>query len=144
MNMQIRIYIGGNFDCLHSGHLNLLKYAKEIPYSWVIVSLNTDEFATRYKRKPTMPLKERKAVLEACIYVDEVIINEGGEDSKPAILAAKADAILHGSDWQGEELMKQMGLTQEWLDEHRISMIYTDYTEGISTTELIKRSSLIK
>lgn len=141
--MKIRIYIGGNFDCLHSGHINLLKYAHSIPYAHVIVSLNTDEFAEEYKRKPVMPLSERIAVLEACAYVDEVIINTGGKDSKPAILEAKANVILHGSDWQGDELMKQMGLTQEWLDEHEIQMIYADYTEGISTTFIIERMKLI-
>lgn len=129
-----RIYIGGTFDTLHSGHINLLRRAKY--YGTVIVSVNTDEFATAYKRKPICPLKERISVLRELRCVDEVIVNEGGADSKPAILAARATHICHGDDWTGESLMKQMDLTLEWLDRHNIDFLYLPYTEGISSTQL--------
>ncbi len=138
-NFQIRVYIGGNFDIPHSGHIELFKYAKSIPHSYVIVSLNTDEFSEGYKRKPIMPLSERIAVISAIKYVDEVVINIGGFDSKPAILASKADVILHGSDWMEDSLKTQMGLTDEWLKDHGIKMIYKPYKQGISTTDLINK-----
>lgn len=70
-------------------------------------------------------------------FVDTVMINEGDEDSKPSILKSGANIIMHGDDWTGEEYMKQLGVTQEWLDEHGIEIIYTPYTKSVSTTKLL-------
>lgn len=140
MKKYRKAYIGGTFDLFHRGHVNLLRGAKEMADE-VVVSLNTDEFAARYKRLPVMNLEDRIAVVASCRYVDEVVINTGGEDSKPAILEAKPDVILHGDDWTGESLMKQMCLTQEFLAENGICMDYLPYTKGISTSELKTRSA---
>ncbi len=134
------IYLGGTFDLLHSGHIALFKKAKRL--GTVVVSLNTDEFCERYKRKPIMPLKERKAVIQACKYMDKVIVNTGCEDSKPAILRAKATHILHGDDWTGESYRKQLSVTSDWLRAHNIKIIYRPYTKGISTTQLCQRFPL--
>lgn len=133
----MRIYIGGTFDLLHPGHIELFENARA--YGTVIVSLNTDSFCERYKRKPVMNLAERARMISSLKCVDEIVINIGDEDSKPAILDAKATHILHGNDWHGEGLMKQMGLTEEWLQEHNIKMVYLPYTEGISTSDIILR-----
>lgn len=136
-----RIYIGGTFDVLHPGHVMLLERAHALGRT--IVSLNTDAFAARYKRAPIMSLAERKIVVGACRYVDEVMVNYGCEDSKPSILYARATHVLHGSDWTGPALMAQMGLTQRWLEAHGIEMLYLDYTVGVSTTDILKRTVTI-
>jgi cytidyltransferase-like protein len=133
------IYLGGTFDCLHRGHLTLFLNAGRIATE-VVVSVNTDEFATYYKRAPIQPLADRIAVLEACTLVDRVVINTGGHDSKPAIAAAAVDAIGHGSDWFGTSLMDQMGLTIEWLTERHIEMVSLPYTAGISSTDSLRRA----
>ena len=86
--MGLRVYTGGTFDLFHVGHLNLLKRCHEIAglTGQVIVSLNTDEFIEKYKsKKPLMSYEDRKAILEACRYVDSVIENYGNEDSKESI-----------------------------------------------------------
>lgn len=131
------IYIGGTFDCLHEGHIRLFKRAAKM--GRVVVSLNRDEFVERYKRKPVMPFASRFAVLQELRCIDTVIVNEGDEDSKPSILKAKATHILHGDDWKDDALLKQMGLTNEWLQQQHIHMLYLPYTTGISTTDIIKR-----
>lgn len=136
--MYNRIYLGGTFDCLHRGHLNLFRQARKTAHE-VVVALNTDDFAARYKRRPIMPLADRCAVLEACRLVDFVQVNICDEDSKPSIIASGADCIGHGDDWTGLPLMHQMGLTQEWLDAHKLVMVTIPYTTDISTTEIIKR-----
>ena len=133
-----RAYIGGTFDLFHAGHVRLFATAKE-KYGYVIVSLNTDEFTERFKRKPIMSLEERGIMVSSCAYVDEVVINEGGEDSTVAILKTKPDVILHGDDWTGESLMRQMGLTEQFLKDNNITMEYEPYTKGISTTGIINR-----
>lgn len=131
------VYCGGTFDCFHAGHVNFLRAAAR--FGRVVVALNTDDFAARYKRKPIFSLDERTAVLAACKYVERVMVNEGDEDSKPSILASRAEYIAHGDDWTGQSLMKQMGLSQEWMEEHRIGLVYVPYTRSISTTEIIDR-----
>jgi glycerol-3-phosphate cytidylyltransferase len=130
-------YIGGTFDCLHRGHLALLDKAGKIAQS-VVVSVNRDEFAERYKRRPLMPLADRIAVLSACRLVDDVILNGGDEDSRPAIALSGCDVIVHGSDWhRGNGLLEQMGLTDAWLQAHGIELITLPYTTWTSTTQLL-------
>lgn len=141
---KTKIYIGGTFDLFHKGHVELLRKAKK-KADIVIVSLNTDEFNVRYKgKKPIMSLEERIAVVSSCKYVDIVDVNDGGEDSKPAILRHKPDYILHGDDWTGDSLMKQMGLTKDFMTKNKIRFMYVPYTKGISTTELKNRIDLHK
>lgn len=139
--MGLRVYTGGTFDLFHIGHLNLLKRCHEIAgiSGQVIVSLNTDEFIEKYKgKKPVVPYEDRKAILEACRYVDCVMENYGGENSKESIQTAQLiDVVAIGSDWARKDYYKQMGFTQDWLDEQGISLIYIPYTKGISST-LIK------
>lgn len=132
-----RAYIGGTFDCLHRGHLDLLRKVRTIAVE-TIVSVNTDEFAARYKRHPFMPLEDRIEALVECRLVDHVIVNEGDEDSKVSIALANVDCIVHGSDWTGEALLRQMSLTQEWLDANGIEMVYVPYSCLMSTSTLLE------
>lgn len=132
-----RAYLGGTFDCLHRGHLALFAAARKIAHE-VVVSVNRDEFATRYKRRPLMPLADRLAVLQACREVDRVLVNEGDENSRAAILRSQADCIVHGSDWTGDGLLRQMGLTLPWLEEHGLQLVILPYTEWTSTTALLQ------
>lgn len=139
------IYTGGTFDLFHAGHVRLLKRLKQLagPEGKVIVAINPDEFIEKFKgRKPIMSEQERYDVVSACRYVDEVRINNSGEDSKPTILLEpRPDVIAIGSDWAAKDYNKQMGFTEEWLDEHGIVLIYVTYTAGISTTDLKRRVS---
>lgn len=132
-----KVYVGGTFDLLHPGHIALLQKASA--YGDVVVSLNTDEFAERYKRKPVMSLEERKQMVRSLRCVSDVVVNIGCEDSTVAIMEVKPRYIVHGNDWTGESLMKQMGLSREFLRENNIQMLYLPYTEGVSTTELLER-----
>ena len=79
------LYTGGTFDLFHYGHANFLKKCKTLADK-VVVSLNTDEFILKYKGKsPIMNYKERELSLLYCKFVDSVIANVGGEDSKISI-----------------------------------------------------------
>lgn len=135
---RLKVYTGGTFDLFHSGHVNFLQRCSEI--GEVIVALNTDEFITEYKGKPpVMSYSERQILLSACRYVDRVIPNWDGADSRTAIESVLPDIIAIGTDWARKDYYAQMGFTQDWLDEFNIGLLYIPYTSGISTTELKKR-----
>lgn len=133
------VYTGGTFDLFHAGHANFLCRCKQIAGNdgKVVVSLNTDEFIETYKGVPPVcSYEERKIVLEVCRYVDEVVPNVGGSDSKPSILAVMPDLIVIGSDWACKDYYSQMQFTQEWLDDYNFGLAYIPYTRGISTTRI--------
>jgi glycerol-3-phosphate cytidylyltransferase len=136
------VYTGGTFDLFHSGHVNLLQRCKSIsgPDGTVVVSLNTDEFIFNYKGKaPVCTYEERKAVLEACQYVDVVVPNLGGADSKISVVLTKPDYIVIGSDWARRDYYAQMGFDQDWLDARGIGLTYVPYTKEVSSTDIKNR-----
>ena len=132
------LYTGGSFDILHYGHINFLKKCYKICKN-VTVSLNTDDFISTYKSSPVMSYQERELSLLECKFVKSVIPNTFGSDSKPTILSINPDIIAVGDDWCHKNYYDQMGFTQEWLDDHDITLIYIPYTKGISTSEIKRR-----
>ena len=132
------VYTGGTFDLFHAGHTRFLARCAE--FGSVVVSLNTDEFIEAYKGKPpVISFSDRREVLLSCRFVERVIPNIGGADSKPAILAVDPDMVIIGTDWARKDYYKQMGFTQDWLDERGIGLAYIPYTEGISSTIIKER-----
>jgi len=127
-----------HFDLFHAGHTRFLQRCAEL--GPVVVSLNTDEFIEEYKGKPpVISYADREAVLLACRYVDKVIPNTGGTDSKPSIEEVWPDIIAIGTDWARRDYYAQMKFDQDWLDERGIALIYIPYTQGISSTAIKER-----
>jgi glycerol-3-phosphate cytidylyltransferase len=135
------VYTGGTFDLFHSGHVNLLKRCKEVAGNGlVIVSLNTDDFIWEFKNKrPICSEEERREVLLSCKYVDEVVMNVGGADSRIAIDQVQPNYIVVGSDWAERDYYSQMSFDQKWLDERGIGLVYVPYTKTISSTQIRSR-----
>lgn len=133
------VYTGGTFDLFHSGHVNLLKRCREVAGAdgKVVVALNTDDFIFQFKnKKPICSEQERLDVLLACKYVDEVVMNVGGQDSRISIEMVGPNYIVVGSDWAKKDYYSQMSFTQEWLDERGIGLVYVPYTQTISSTKI--------
>jgi glycerol-3-phosphate cytidylyltransferase len=126
----------------HSGHVRFLKACRRLAGQdgEVVVALNTNAFIEAYKGKlPIMSFAERKEILLGCKYVDSVVANIGGADSKPSIELVMPDYVVVGDDWARKDYYAQMQFTQEWLDQLDIQLIYVPYTSGISTTDLKAR-----
>ena len=132
------VYTGGTFDVPHIGHINFLRNCSKL--GEVVVALNTDDFIERYKgKKPLYSYNEREKMLLSLDYVDFVIPNEDGEDSKPTIESVMPDIIAIGDDWAKKDYYKQMNFTQDWLDERDITLVYIPYYKHISTSDIKKR-----
>ena len=72
------IVVSGGFDPIHSGHIAYFKSAKSHGDK-LIVALNSDAWLEKKKGKFFMPFHERKSIVEAIKYVDEVISFEDDE-----------------------------------------------------------------
>ena len=137
--MGLTLYTGGTFDLFHAGHVKFLERCSQISDE-VVVSLNRDEFIKAYKGEPpVMTYQERLTTLAGCRYVDRVVPNIGGADSKVAIDRVRPDIVAIGSDWARKDYYEQMQFDQDWLDERNISLIYIPYTSGISSTDIKRR-----
>lgn len=132
------LYTGGTFDLFHFGHVNFLRHCKNISDK-VIIGLNTDQFVSEFKYPTIMNYEERRVSLLSCQYVDEVVPNTFGRDSKPTILSVKPNIIAVGDDWCHKNYYEQMSFTQEWLNEQNITLLYIPYTLSISTSEIRNR-----
>jgi cytidyltransferase-like protein len=77
---EIIVVVSGGFDPLHSGHVRMFKEAKRLGDKLTII-LNNDNWLKRKKGFVFMTAKERKEVIEAIRYVDEVVITSHEADS---------------------------------------------------------------
>ena len=142
-----KIYIGGTFDLFHYGHVNVfknLKYhlSKESQelgaLSKVIVAVNSDDFASSYKRVPIMNQYERLAVVNSCRYVDYAFIMDEYNNQPFFIEENSPDYIVMGPDWQSKDYFKQLCIDQQFLDRIDAEMLFVPYTDDISTTQIIQ------
>jgi glycerol-3-phosphate cytidylyltransferase len=91
-----RVMVDMSATLIHHGHVRLLKAAKALGY--VIVALTTDEeVIARKGYAPELTFEQRKEVLEALRYVDEVVPCKWLLDD--AFLDAhRVDLLVHGHD----------------------------------------------
>ena len=125
-------YTTGVFDLFHLGHLNILKNAK-CQCEKLIVGVSSDELVMRYKnRTPMVSLEERVAIVEAIIFVDQVVVQED-MNKLSAWERYQFDVHFHGDDWKGSEMYSN--LTAEF-EARGVTSVYFPYTPGTSTTAL--------
>ena len=91
------VYMCFSTDIIHSGHIALIKKAKQL--GKVIVGVLSDEAVASYKRYPMLSFEERKTLFENIFGVDRVVeqktlsYRENLERYKPTY-------VVHGDDWQ--------------------------------------------
>ena len=140
MEKKIVGYTTGVFDMFHIGHLNILKRAKE-KCDYLIVGVSTDELCLSYKHKaPIIPFVERKAIVEAIKYVDEVV-PQVDRNKFGAWEKYKFDVMFVGDDWKGSPLFSAL---EERFRVVGVSIVYFPYTTGTSSTVLREKLDKIK
>jgi len=68
------IIVSGYFDPIHKGHIEYFNLAKALGDKLIVI-LNNDAQCVLKKRKSFMEQEERKVILEAIKYVDEVFMS---------------------------------------------------------------------
>jgi rfaE bifunctional protein nucleotidyltransferase chain/domain len=96
------VWVNGCFDVIHAGHIEMLKYAKNTGQR-LVVGLDTDERVRASKgiSRPINNLENRKRVMEAIRYVDEVVSFGTDEQLVEEIRKSGADTIVVGVEYKG-------------------------------------------
>ena len=122
-----RVITYGTFDLFHYGHINLLKRAKALG-DYLIVALSTDEFNWNQKHKKCyFTYEQRKALVEACRYVDLVIPENNWEQKRSDVHEYHIDTFVIGDDWKGKF---------DYLKEEGVSVVYLARTPQISSSQM--------
>jgi cytidyltransferase-like protein len=91
-----RIMVDMSATLIHHGHIRILKAAKEL--GTVVVALTTDEEIIAKKGyEPELNFEQRREILEAIKYVDEVVPSPWLIDENFLDLH-KIDLMVHGHD----------------------------------------------
>jgi len=109
------VFTNGCFDILHSAHVELLKFSKNLG-EMLVVGLNSDDSIKRLKgeTRPINDINERSKILSLFDFIDYVIIFS--EDTPLDILKLlEPDILVKGSDYNrdniiGKEYVKKIEL----------------------------------
>ena len=133
---QVIVFTNGCFDIIHSGHLDLLKEARSYGDK-LIVGLNSDKSISKLKgpERPIIGQSERKKILLALKYVDEVIIfNE--ENPLKLIKKLKPSILVKGADYTKEQVVGG-----EFVESYGGQIKLVKLVKGKSTSNIINKIS---
>jgi glycerol-3-phosphate cytidylyltransferase len=116
------------FDLFHAGHIMMLKEAKSV-CDYLIVGLQTDPTIDRpEKNKPIQSIFERYVQLEACKYVDEIVVYATEKDLLDILHSYPIDTRFVGDEYKDKDFTgKDLG---------HIEIYYNSRKHSFSTTEL--------
>jgi len=118
------------FDLFHAGHVMMLKEAKE-QCDYLIVGLQTDPTIDRdWKNKPVQGVFERFVQLQACKFVDEVVVYATEKELRDILLSYPINIRILGEEY------KDKGFTG---CEIPMEYYYNQRKHSFSTTELRQR-----
>lgn len=127
------VYVGLSADILHSGHINLIKFASK--YGKVIVGLLTDKAISSYKSFPHLSYEQRYEVIRNIKNVYKVIPQQTLDYTKN-LIKIKPDYVAHGDDWKTGIQKKTRSNVIKTLKKWSGKLIEKKYTENISSSYL--------
>ena len=116
----------GTFDLLHVGHINLLRRAKALG-DYLNVVCSSDEFNAGKGKKAYHSFEDRKTILEAIRYVDEVLPEYTWEQKIDDVVNNNVDIFVMGDDWKGKF---------DFLKEEGCEVVYLPRTPEISSSQI--------
>lgn len=121
----------GCFDLLHSGHIELFRFCKQMG-EIVVVLLNSDESIRRLKgeHRPINLLRSRLDVLSALQYIDYCVVFE--EDTPElALQELRPDVLVKGGDYTIDTIPGR---------EYAKRTVVCPLVEGMSSTSIVKKA----
>jgi glycerol-3-phosphate cytidylyltransferase len=135
MTNKLKIgFTASTFDLFHAGHIMMLKESKS-QCDYLIVGLQTDPTIDRpEKNKPVQTVFERFIQLQACKYVDEIVVYATEKELVDILLSYPIDVRIVGNEYKDKEFT---GKEECW--NHNINIYYNKREHSFSTTELRQR-----
>lgn len=127
-------FTNGCFDCLHPGHLHLLRQARQACQR-LVVGLNSDASVKRLKgeNRPLQTEDVRAAILEALPEVDLVVLFE--EDTPYELIrAVMPDVLVKGADYTVDQVVGA-----DIVHKAGGRVVLADLMPGHSTTGMLQR-----
>ena len=133
-----RMKIGFNcssFDLLHAGHVTMLKMEKQL-CDYLVVALQIDPTIDRpgVKNKPVQSSYERYVQLQACKYVDEILIYETEFDLLQLLMTQKIDIRFLSDEYLNRDFTGK-----QWCIDNGIELHYHKRQHVYSSSELRSR-----
>lgn len=124
-----------SFDLFHAGHVTMLKMEKQL-CDYLIVALQVDPTIDRpgIKNKPTQSIYERYVQLQACKYVDEILVYSTEYDLLQLIMTQKIDIRFLSEEYLNRDFTGKQYCIQNGIELH-----YHKRGHDYSSTELRNR-----
>jgi cytidyltransferase-like protein len=130
----MNIWVNGCFDILHTGHLDLLEFAKSLHnnYNKLLVGIDSDRRVKilKGKKRPINGQFERKRFLMSLNCVDQAYIFDSDKELKDFIINHEIDYMVVGDHYRDKEVIGS--------DLTRYGVVYYP-TDKRSSTDLIKK-----
>ena len=129
-----------SFDLLHAGHVTMLKMEKQL-CDYLIVALQIDPTLDRpgIKNKPVQSAYERYVQLQACKYVDEILIYETEFDLLQLLMTQKIDIRFLSDEYLNRDFTGK-----QWCIDNSIEIHYHKRTHVYSSSELRARTAQLE
>lgn len=123
-------FVASSFDLMHPGYILMFQDAKNV-CDYLICALQNDPTVDRpTKNKPVLTLEERKIVLSAIKYIDEIVVYNTEAELYSLLKSIKPDVRILGTDYH------KKSFTGDDLD---IFIHWHDRYHNWSTTSLKRR-----
>ena len=125
-----KIFVNGAFDVVHSGHLDLLDFARGLG-THLLVAIDTDRRIeyNKGKGRPFNNLKNRKELLSMLKPVTNVVTFDTDNDLLAILDRYRPDVMVKGSDWRGKQI-----IGEEYCKE----VVFYERVNEESSTKILK------
>lgn len=124
----MKVWVNGTFDVLHVGHLKLLEFAAQ--FGTLRVGIDTDKRVKELKGedRPFNNQEDRKKMLEAIKYVDEVVLFDSRDELIECVKNYEPDFMVVGDDYQGKTVFGS---------EHAKKLVFFEKIPNYSSSKIL-------
>jgi len=129
-----RGYATGTFDMISKKHMELLRMMKS-RCDFLTIGLVSDKLAIKQKRIPLMTYDQRRALLENCKWVDEVV-EHNGDTKQVAWSKLRFNRLFIGDDYYEREEYESMKKTHPEVELYYLPLPHPEYDH---TSDMVNR-----